>query len=45
MGTDNLITVRNYAKLKGITTQYVYQLIRDEKIISVEIDGVKFIEV
>ncbi len=45
MKTHKLVTVRNYAKGKGYTTQYVYQLIRNNKLPSIEIDGVKFIQI
>ncbi len=40
-----LITVRNYANQKGYSVQYVYRLIKDKKIDSKEIDGVKFIKI
>lgn len=38
-----LITVRNYAKLKDLTVQQIYNWIRDEKVKHTNIDGVKFI--
>lgn len=40
---ENLITVRNYAKKKGVTTTWVYRLIANRKIECKIIDGVKFI--
>ena len=40
-----LKTVRHYAIEKGVTTQQVYNWIKDEKCKCVEIDGVKFIQV
>ena len=38
-----LLTVRNYAKKKGITTTWVYKLIATGKIKCKIIDGIKFI--
>lgn len=38
-----LITVRNYAVQKRVTTQQVYNWIKQKKIKVEEIDGVKFI--
>jgi hypothetical protein len=43
MNKEKLITIRNYATSKSITTQYVYSLIKSGKIKHQEIDGVKFI--
>ncbi len=40
-----LKTVRTYAEMKGFSVQYVYQLMREEKVSSVIIDGVKFIKI
>lgn len=40
-----LLTVRKYAKLKDWSPQYVYDLIKTEKVKCVEISGVKFIDV
>ncbi len=45
MKKEKLITIRNYAKSKGITTQYVYTLVKSGKVKYQEIDGVKFIVV
>lgn len=38
-----LQTIRNYAASKGVTPQQVYNWINDNKVKSLEIDGVKFI--
>ena len=38
-----LLTVRNYAKKKGVTTTWVYKLITLGKIECKIIDGIKFI--
>jgi len=40
-----LLTVNSYAKRIDKTVQHVYNLIKDKKVKSVIIDGVKFIEV
>ena len=40
-----LITVRNYAKQKGFSVQYVYTLIKQDKVKSEKIDGVIFIDI
>jgi hypothetical protein len=40
---NNLITVTNFAILKGITRQHVYRLIESKLINSVSIDGILFI--
>lgn len=40
-----LKTVRNYAVSKGVTTTHVYNLIKDQKVKKIIIDGVIFIEV
>jgi hypothetical protein len=37
------MTVRNFAQLKGRTTQWAYNQIKLKKVKSKEIDGVKFI--
>ena len=41
---DKLMTVRNYAEQKGMTTQYVYQLIKKGDIPSVKIGGTTLID-
>jgi hypothetical protein len=45
MSKEKLITIRNYANSKSITTQYVYSLIKSGKVKYKEIDGVKFVVV
>lgn len=40
---SKLKKVKNYAALKGVTVQQVYNWIKDKKVKTVEIDGVKFI--
>jgi hypothetical protein len=45
MNKEKLITIRNYATSKSITTQYVYSLIKSGKVKYKEIDGVKFVVV
>jgi hypothetical protein len=39
-----LCTVKNYAKIMGITPQQVYNWAKYKKIKMIEIDGVKFIQ-
>jgi len=41
--TSNLITVANYAKKIGKSVQWVYELIRNNEVKCVNIDGKKFI--
>lgn len=38
-----LKTVRNFANMKGKTTQWAYEQIKKERVKTKEIDGVKFI--
>lgn len=40
----NLIKVSTYAKREGVSVQWVYKLIKEKKLKSKTIDGVKFIE-
>lgn len=40
---QKLLTVANYAKLKGVTTAAVYKWIAQKKVTCKIIDGVKFI--
>jgi hypothetical protein len=40
---ENLITISNYSKIKDLTRQHVYRLIRSGALTLVTIDGVKFI--
>lgn len=39
-----LITVTNYAKMKGLTRQAIYAQAKRNEVKLIEIDGVKFIE-
>ena len=41
--TSKLITIRSYAEQNGYTTAWVYELIKNKKVKSIEVDGVKFI--
>jgi len=43
--TDNLLTVKNYAKKIGTNRSWVYQLINSNRVDLVEINGVKFIRI
>ncbi len=43
--TQNLITVKSYARKWDITKSYVYKLIQSEDIKSISIDGVYFIDI
>lgn len=43
--TDNLQAVKNYAAKHSFSTSYIYRLIREDKLKSVVIDGVHFIDV
>jgi hypothetical protein len=40
-----LKSIANYANMCDVTTSYIYKLIRDNKLIPVDIDGVKFIDI
>lgn len=40
---NDLVTINNWAAMLGITTSYVYKLIKENKLQPVIIDGVKFI--
>lgn len=40
-----LKTVANYAHEKGVTVQTVYKWIEQNKVKSIEVDGVKFINI
>lgn len=41
---ENLLTINNYSKRQGVTTSYIYKLIKQNKITPVIINGVKFID-
>jgi|GEM_PF-2375006 len=40
----NLKSVKNYALKEGVTSSYIYKLIKEKKLKSIDIDGVKFID-
>jgi len=40
---DNLVTLKNFGKLKGIARQRVYIMETEGKIDVIKIDGVKFV--
>ena len=40
---EKLKTVRNFAVIKGVTTQNVYKWVKDNKVEYIYIDGVLFI--
>ena len=40
---NKLVTVTNYAKMKGITRQHAYRLILNNEITEIKIDDVVFI--
>lgn len=42
--TDNLLTIANYAKLHEWTASYIYKLIKANKLKTVVVDGVQFID-
>jgi hypothetical protein len=44
MGIKDYKTVNNFAKSKGVTVGYIYNLIKDGKIKAEVIDGMKFID-
>jgi len=41
---NNLITVANYAKSRDCTPTYIYKLIRDGKLNTINVDNVIFID-
>ena len=41
---ETLKTIKNYAKMQGFTTAYIYKLIKENKMNAVVIDGVYFID-
>lgn len=41
---DNLVTTNTYARMKGVTTECVRQWALQNKIKSIKIDGIRFIE-
>jgi hypothetical protein len=42
---SKLKTIKNYAVGFGVTASYIYKLIKEQKMESIEIDGVQFIDV
>ncbi len=42
---ENLKTASTYARMKGVSTSYIYKLIRDNKLKSIVIDEVIFINI
>jgi hypothetical protein len=44
MNVKKLKTVNNYAKKRGYTRGWIYQLIHKQEIVPVKIDGVLFIK-
>ena len=41
---ENLVTTNTYAKMKGVTTECVRQWALQNKVKSIKIDGIRFIE-
>lgn len=41
---SKLMTIKNYANREGVTSAYIYKLIKEEKMNCFIIDGVRFIE-
>lgn len=39
------MTIKNYALKHGVTTSYIYKLIKEGKMFSFPIDGIQFIQV
>lgn len=44
INTENLVTIKNYSERQGVTSSYIYKLIKNNRITPVIIDGVKFID-
>ena len=40
---EKLLTVTNYANLKGISRQHIYRLVDNQELTMIKIDGVNFI--
>ena len=40
----NLMTIKNFAMKEKVTASYIYKLIKEQKMQSMEIDGVQFID-
>jgi len=45
INTDNLLTIANYAKSRNVTSSYIYQLIKQDKLTVIRIDSIQFIDV
>ena len=41
---NNLQNIKNYSVANGVTTSYIYKLIKEMKMSAVVIDGVQFID-
>ena len=41
----NYHTINNFAKMYGVTTSYVYKLIKQGRIRATKIDGINFIDI
>lgn len=41
---NNLQTIKNYAGAQGVTPSYIYKLVKENKMTTVTIDGVQFID-
>lgn len=41
---EKLQTIKNYALEMGVTTSYIYKLIKESKMAALAIDGVQFIQ-
>jgi hypothetical protein len=41
----SLKSVKNYALMESVTTSYIYKLVKEHKMNTVDIDGVKFIDI
>ena len=42
---DNLKTVSSFAKSMNITPAYIYKMVKENKMKTIEIDGVHFIDI
>jgi len=44
METNSLITIANYARMKNISSTWVYKLSKKGKVKIIKIDGVSFVD-
>lgn len=44
MEINNLQTIKNYALAQGVTASYIYKLVKENKMKTVTIDNVQFID-